>query len=241
LCIEKIFADDSERDLLGQPSRKQKELINAWSLQGERIMHGNPSGIDNAVATFGHALSFTKKDGFQTIDRIPPLRMLITDTKVSRQTKKLVESVLQRQKDFPAIIDPILDLINTISNQLLLSFDEYFQQTSSDPNVIQEATENLYRKLELLIDLNHHLLTGGLGVGHPSLDAICRTTAEFGFHSKLTGAGGGGCAITLTSKDATEEKVNEVRAALEKQGFSCWEATIGAPGVLFHYEDLPKL
>lgn len=49
------------------------------------------------------------------------------------------------------------------------------------------------------------------------------------------------CNPLTFSKDATESKVGEVKAALEKQEFSCWEATIGAPGVLFHYEDAAKL
>lgn len=41
----------------------------------------------------------------------------------------------------------------------------------------------------------HHL--NALGVGHASLDQLCRVTAAHGLHSKLTGAGGGGCGITL--------------------------------------------
>lgn len=36
-----------------------------------------------------------------------------------------------------------------------------------------------------------------MGVGHPSLDTLCRVTMNRGLHSKLTGAGGGGCGITL--------------------------------------------
>lgn len=36
-----------------------------------------------------------------------------------------------------------------------------------------------------------------MGVGHPALDTLCRVTLAKGLHSKLTGAGGGGCGITL--------------------------------------------
>lgn len=41
----------------------------------------------------------------------------------------------------------------------------------------------------------HHL--NAIGVGHSSLDRVCQVSAAHGLHSKLTGAGGGGCAITL--------------------------------------------
>lgn len=45
-------------------------------------------------------------------------------------------------------------------------------------------------------DINQHHLNV-LGVGHPSLDRLCQVTASHSLHSKLTGAGGGGCGITL--------------------------------------------
>nr|XP_008519137.1 PREDICTED: mevalonate kinase isoform X2 [Equus przewalskii] len=34
------------------------ELINKWAFQGERVIHGNPSGVDNTVSTWGGALRY---------------------------------------------------------------------------------------------------------------------------------------------------------------------------------------
>lgn len=50
---------------------------------------------------------------------------------------------------------------------------------------------------QVLIERNHkHLVT--LGVSHPSLEMIVVATASpYGLATKLTGAGGGGCAVTL--------------------------------------------
>lgn len=38
------------------------KLINMWALEGERLIHGNPSGIDNTICTYGGCMSYTKGD-----------------------------------------------------------------------------------------------------------------------------------------------------------------------------------
>ncbi|EGG13856.1 mevalonate kinase [Cavenderia fasciculata] len=221
--FEKVADTDTETTISFTPCQQQLELINKWSLQGEKIMHGTPSGVDNAVSTFGRALTFTRKDGYKILDRIPPLRLLIVDTKVSRSTKVLVENVINRHKTYPTLIEPVAQLIDTISNQCIEAFNQYF--TDNDMEKLQKA-------IELMIDMNHSLLTGCFGVGHSTLDKIATIARLHGVHAKLTGAGGGGCAIVLLRYDMTEGEVSRLRESLkEAGGFESWEATIGDKGV----------
>ena len=49
-----------------------------------------------------------------------------------------------------------------------------------------------------LVEMNQSLLRL-LGVSHPSLEQVCQLCSSHGLHCKLTGAGGGGCAVTLIS------------------------------------------
>lgn len=40
------------------------EEVNRWAFVSEKILHGNPSGVDNSVAVFGGALAYTRP-GFE--------------------------------------------------------------------------------------------------------------------------------------------------------------------------------
>lgn len=47
-----------ESDHTARWCQEDLELINSWAFQGEMIIHGNPSGVDNAVGTWGGMLKF---------------------------------------------------------------------------------------------------------------------------------------------------------------------------------------
>lgn len=36
------------------------EEVNHWAFVAEKILHGNPSGVDNSVAVYGGALAYTR-------------------------------------------------------------------------------------------------------------------------------------------------------------------------------------
>ncbi|KAJ0067516.1 hypothetical protein NL108_007996, partial [Boleophthalmus pectinirostris] len=187
------------------------ELINSWAFKGEMIIHGNPSGVDNAVGTWGGMLRFLSGKiiplsrytlwHYTTVcvlfitfhfskcifHRVPLLRILLTNTRVPRSTKVLVAGVKDKINKFPTIMTPVLDSVDAIS----CTCEKVLSEMTHEP-----ITGEHYNILEELIDINQHHLNV-MGVGHPTLDTLCQVTLARGLHSKLTGAGGGGCGITL--------------------------------------------
>ncbi|NWR80066.1 KIME kinase, partial [Centropus unirufus] len=215
-----------EGDSTARWTEEELTLINSWAFQGERVIHGNPSGVDNAVGTWGGAQGAMERGEVMSLaaSRVPTLRILLTNTKVPRSTKVLVAGVKEKILKFPAIMKPVLDSIDAISQEC---------QSVLEAMPANPSPEH-YPVLEELFDINQHHLNV-IGVGHPSLDRLCRVTASHGLHSKLTGAGGGGCGITLLRPDTSPLAVEAAKQDLCACGFECWETNIGAPGVTLHH------
>ena len=80
------------------------EEVNRWAFVAEKVLHGNPSGVDNSVSVFGGALAYTRpgfgrKGGMEPIYGFKSLRFLLTDTKVPRNTKQLVAGVALKKQN----------------------------------------------------------------------------------------------------------------------------------------------
>uniref|UniRef100_A0A665TWS6 Mevalonate kinase n=1 Tax=Echeneis naucrates TaxID=173247 RepID=A0A665TWS6_ECHNA len=212
-----------EWDHTGRWCQEDLELINSWAFQGETIIHGNPSGVDNAVGTWGGMLRFLAGK-IIPLNRVPLLRILLTNTKVPRSTKVLVARVKDKINKFPSIMTPVLDSVDAIS----CTCEKVLSEMTCEP-----ITGEHYNILEELIDINQHHLNV-MGVGHPTLDTLCQVTRTRGLHSKLTGAGGGGCGITLLRPETDYSVVQSTVQDLRDCGFDCWETSIGGPGVQQH-------
>ncbi|KAF6729668.1 Mevalonate kinase [Oryzias melastigma] len=215
-----IPASLKEWDQTARWCQEDLECINSWAFQGETIIHGNPSGVDNAVGTWGGMLRFLAGK-IIPLSRVPLLRILLTNTKVPRSTKALVARVKDKINKFPSIMNPVLESVDAIS------------YTCEKVLTCEPITGEHYSVLEELIDINQHHLNV-MGVGHPALDTLCRVTLAKGLHSKLTGAGGGGCGITLLRPETDSSVVQSTVQDLKDCGFDCWETSIGGPGVQQH-------
>ena len=98
------------------------EEANRWAFIAEKVLHGNPSGVDNSVAVYGGALAyvrpgFGKRSGMDQIQGFKRLRFLLVDSKVPRDTKALVAGVARKKAAEPEEVGQLLDAIQAISNE----------------------------------------------------------------------------------------------------------------------------
>ena len=91
---------------------------------------------------------------------------------------------------------------------------------------------DLLKTIQALVEENHaHLVT--MGVSHPALEAIKTKTkaTPFGLSTKLTGAGGGGCAVTLVPDDFKDETLQELIETLSVDNFDPYMTSVGGSGL----------
>ncbi len=58
---------------------EMKQSINKYAFQAEKVIHGNPSGVDNTLCTFGGAKLYQKSCDMVNLDGFPPIQFLLVD------------------------------------------------------------------------------------------------------------------------------------------------------------------
>lgn len=205
----------------------QIERINRWAFVGELCIHGNPSGVDNTVSAGGKAVIFKRGDysrapSVTSLPNFPELSLLLTNTKQPRSTATEVAKVGTLKRDYSLVTESILDAIDKVTESA-----HELMRSQDFSSVSNETVE----RLGTLMRVNHGLLVS-LGVSHPRLERIRELVdfADIGW-TKLTGAGGGGCAITLLRPDADEEAIHKLEGRFSEEGFAKYETTLGGKGV----------
>lgn len=114
--------------------------------------------------------------------------MLITNTKVGRNTKALVAGVSERMLRHPDAMAFVFSAVDSISKELTTVLHS--------PTPDELSVTEMEEKVEELMEMNQGLLQS-MGVSHATIETVLRTTLKYKLASKLTGAGGGGCVLTL--------------------------------------------
>ena len=210
-----------------EEAQLQIERINRWAFVGEMCIHQNPSGVDNTVATYGKAVHFKRHDyskppAATPLYNFPELPLLLVNTKQTRSTAAEVGKVSALKKAHPEITENILNAIGGVT--------EKAHQLIMSPN-FDARSQASAQFLGNLMNVNHGLLAA-LGVSHPRLERIRELVDRAGLGwTKLTGAGGGGSAITLLRPDTEPTNLKKLESQLDAEDYERFEATLGGDGV----------
>jgi mevalonate kinase len=180
------------------------ELAMAW----ERIFHGNPSGIDAAVASHGGSILFERGRDMQNVPLPTDLTVCLGSTGVASSTKTMVDGVARLRERRPEVVEKAFAGIGSLVRNARLAL---------------EAGD--ITGLGKLMDLNQMILSG-LYLSTEQIELLCGLARDAGaLGAKLTGAGGGGTVVALVADATAAAKVLE---AWSGAGFEGFKATVRA-------------
>lgn len=179
ICVATVAA---VAELLGGGLSRQD--VSNIAYEGERVIHGNPSGVDNTIAAFGGILRYEKGVGIERYNlNDEPLPFVIGNTRKKRSTRRMVERVRLLKERTPDLVNSIIDVMGRLSQEGL-----------------EALLERDLRRLGDLMNINHGLLSA-IDVSTQELDSLVHNARRGGaLGAKLTGAGGGGCMIALAEE-----------------------------------------
>ena len=173
------------------------DRVNEIAFDCEKLAHGNPSGVDNTLATFARPMLFRKRESVEVepieLAEAPPI--VIACSHEPGVTHEQVAGVRARYEARPEAFGAIFDQIDALS------------VAGAEALVARD-----YAALGQLMNVCQGLLNA-LGVSTPELERmvdIARRAGALG--AKLTGAGGGGSIVAVCPGNV-ERVVKALRSA----------------------------
>jgi mevalonate kinase len=167
----------------------------------ERCFHGNPSGIDVAVAARGGMGLYRRGQGLTPIDA-KPLTLVIGLSGEPRSTAAMVQKVADARAVRTAAVDAELAALGAGAERAAVIVCAPVVDTDELGEIFTDA----------------HARLSSLGVSAPVLDEmVAAATGAGATGAKLTGGGGGGAVIALAP--GREDAVIAAWRAIGKNGF----------------------
>jgi len=247
-------------------THQDREKINRWAFQGERLIHGNPSGVDNTCSVFGGVVLYRRifstvvdETTGETLQKVTndikflpagcipkSLQLVITDTRIPKDTKALVAKVGRLKEAQPEVMKHLLAAFDAVSQQLSNAMKAYMDRERDPTNQERDnefenkAAYSLFTTMLQLFPINQNLLNA-VGVGHTAIDQIMTVAQKLSLPAKLTGAGGGGCTITVIPRSGTlaattaggnagNDLAENFESLIQGYGYTCLKTIMGQEG-----------
>jgi len=194
----------------GLCKKLSNEEILELAINAERTIFEQTSGADCTVSTYGGIIEYDKEQGFRKINFEPKFNLVIANSKKTHSTNVIVSKVRifkeQNEEIFSSICKDESKLIESVN--LLLK--------SNDMNALGKSMSENQTYLERI------------GVSDEMIQSMIKTASETSFGAKITGAGGGGCIISLTDKSNSLKTIQN----LKNNHFECFSVDIDSHGLV---------
>ena len=180
------------------------EQVNRFAYAGEKAFHGNPSGIDNTMATYGGLLMFTrgetpKENQMSHLQLHHPLNLVVGITGHFGATTKMISNVQKFKEDDEKKFGQLLDEVKELVYQARHALEK---GKLLEIGKLMNENQKLLEEVGVSIELNE------------KLNQIALDNGALG--AKLTGGGGGGCCIAL-ARDLKHAK--DISKAIKQSGY----------------------
>ncbi|MHA1680900.1 MAG: mevalonate kinase [Promethearchaeota archaeon] len=189
------------------------ELL-AFSREAERVFHSNPSGVDTTAAINGGTFLYQGGKIIETLDKDFRIdgAFILVNTGIPRNTGEIVNGVKELLERDPGTVRGHFEEMERIVHGI------WDGMKLNQLDIV---------KLGELFTKNHDALKG-IGVSIPELDSLVSFAIDNGATgAKLTGAGGGGCAVIACKKDDLEG----LMAKLKEHGYDAFQVGLNESGL----------
>jgi mevalonate kinase len=161
-----------------------RQFICDKSIEMEKLINYNTSGVDCSICTYGGLGIYNKASGFSKLGiDMNAFRFLIIDTGIPHNTFEMVNKVKR-----------IKEMDVEFFGNLCKQYEDIYSSS------IESLKSRNLERLGMLMDENHSILKK-LSLSNTTIDKIIKTCQLGGaYGTKLTGAGGGGCLLSLVDK-----------------------------------------
>lgn len=178
--------------VLGLFDKIPKEHILKRAIEAERVIFADASGADSSISTFGGLISYDK-NGFEKINSRNDFNLVIANSNQVHDTREIVMRV-RKFKDK--------------NEELFVKLCEQEMEIVND--ALSALKENDLNRLGLLMSKNQELLDK-IKVSTNKLDLLIKEAKKTSYGAKLTGAGGGGCIISLVDKSNAKATIDNLK------------------------------
>lgn len=178
-------------------------ILTRWVNFSEKIVHGNPSGIDTSIVVGEKSLYYIKGEPLEEFNSNLDGYLIVADTGEKGMTKFAVSKVKNFIEENPNKGTEIINLLGNLTIKARISI-----------------TENKALELGKIMNKAQNLLSE-IGVSNSTIEKLVRVSLDNGaLGSKLTGGGLGGCVISLCANK--EDAINISKSLLNNGANNTW-------------------